>query len=151
VGSEPPANPGRFNSREAERARPTEPIRIDEATHAWARAALEREASNVSGATVGTRNHTLNRAAFSLGQIAGTGLIDAPTVQRLLTASALAAGLTEPEARATIASGLNAGERLPRGPKNRTRTPTRRISREPFARGRDLGMEAEVTPPDHVR
>jgi hypothetical protein len=136
----------RIRAPEPQRARPTEPIRIDESLRAWAHAALEREATEVALAPVGTRNHTLNRAAFSLGQIAGTGLMQPETVERVLTASALAAGLTEKEAQATIASGLRAGQRLPRGPRSPTTTrrrPSRQVERE-----HDRGIEAEVVPPD---
>ena len=42
---------------------------------AWANAALDREVANVANAGEGTRNDTLNTAAFNLGQIvAGGGL-----------------------------------------------------------------------------
>lgn len=75
------------------------------------------EVYRVRAAPEGCRNATLNRAAFSLGQIAATGIIDADTVQRLLTESALGVGLGEREIDATIRSGLAAGSRHPRWPK----------------------------------
>jgi hypothetical protein len=136
----------RIRAPELQRARPSDPIRIDESLHAWAHAALEREASEVAHAPVGARNHTLNRSAFSLGQIVGTGIMQREMVESVLTASAVAAGLSEKEAHATIASGLHAGERLPRGPQSRTTT--RRVpARARVEREHDHGIEAEVTPP----
>lgn len=86
---------------------------------AWARAALERELAKVSAAQEGSRNSTLNRSAFSLGQIAGAGALDANEVECLLLDRATAIGLGEREARATIASGLSAGTRQPRLPAER--------------------------------
>jgi hypothetical protein len=87
---------------------------------AWARAALERELAKVSAAQEGSRNSTLNRSAFSLGQIAGAGALDADEIERLLLDRATARGLGEREARATIASGLSAGARQPRLPAEKT-------------------------------
>jgi hypothetical protein len=85
----------------------------------YARAALEREAAAVRGATPGTCNHTLNRAAFNLGQLVATGLLEAGEVRAVLLAAALAAPATghadrERRARATIESGLAGGARKPR-------------------------------------
>jgi hypothetical protein len=106
----------RMRARHADVARAREPIRLDEAVSAWARAALEGEATRVRAASEGTRNATLNRAAFCLGQIVGAGVLDEPTVERVLAASALASGLGETEAAATIRSGMRAGIERPRGP-----------------------------------
>ncbi len=79
-------------------------------------AALEAEAQRVRSAAKGTRNDTLNRAAFVIGQLAaGHQLEPHPAARRLLEA-ALATGLTEREAEATIRSGWRAGRREPREP-----------------------------------
>jgi hypothetical protein len=86
---------------------------------AWARAALVAEATRVRQAAVGTRNHTLNRAAFALGQIVAGGHLDAADAAGLLHDAALAAGLEEAEIRSTIASGLSAGGICPRHPGQR--------------------------------
>jgi hypothetical protein len=83
---------------------------------AWAQAALERELARVASAQEGARNSTLNKAAFSLGQIIGGGALDPGEVEALLVDRAAGIGLSEREARATIASGLSAGARQPRGP-----------------------------------
>ena len=84
---------------------------------AWARAALDGEADAVRDALVGSRNQTLNRAAFCLGQIVATGALDATAVETVLVDSALHAGLGEREARRTLRSGLDAGMAHPRGPR----------------------------------
>lgn len=81
---------------------------------AYARAALAGELGRVRGAKNGRRNHTLNAAAFALGTLTGGGLLDRSEVAGALEAAALAVGLGEREAQATIASGLDAGELKPR-------------------------------------
>jgi len=86
---------------------------------AYARAALDQEADRVATAEPGTCNHTLNRAAFSLGQLAAAGLLDAGEVRARLLAAAMSApagGHTDRErrARATIESGLAGGAARPR-------------------------------------
>jgi hypothetical protein len=94
------------------------PLRLppSTSTSAWARPALERELGNLAAASVGSRNCSLNRAAFCLGQIVGAGVLDRPSVEALLLEQARRIGLGESEARATIASGLTAGTQQPRGP-----------------------------------
>jgi hypothetical protein len=62
----------------------------------------------------GSRNHRLNAAAFSLGQLVGAGMLDVNEVAGTLLGAAQAAGLSEIEAQRTIASGLTAGQRHPR-------------------------------------
>ncbi|MEW6475345.1 MAG: bifunctional DNA primase/polymerase [Actinomycetota bacterium] len=83
---------------------------------AWARAALDGELARVKAAVAGCRNETLNRAAFSLGQLVGAGALDAAEVEVHLLAAATDIGLGEREARRTIGSGLVAGTRHPRLP-----------------------------------
>ncbi len=83
---------------------------------AWARAALAAEVTRVRQAEEGTRNHTLNRAAFALGQIVGGGHLDSAAAAGHLCDAALDAGLGDAEARSTIASGLSAGTACPRHP-----------------------------------
>jgi putative DNA primase/helicase len=81
---------------------------------AYAKAAVRDEACRVAAAPRGTRNDTLNAAAFSLGQLAGAGLLDRYQVERPLVLAASVAGLGEEEATATVHSGLDAGQKLPR-------------------------------------
>jgi hypothetical protein len=82
----------------------------------YAAAALTAEADRVARAPVGTRNDTLNRAAFALGRLVGGGLLDAGDVARELEAAARYAGLGRAETRRTIRSGLTAGRRAPIDP-----------------------------------
>jgi hypothetical protein len=80
----------------------------------YGQAALARERAAVATAPVGRRNHTLNRAAFNLGQLVAAGLLDADEVQAVLLAAALEAGNPQAKARATITSGLAGGAAKPR-------------------------------------
>jgi hypothetical protein len=79
----------------------------------YASAALTAEAGRVARAPVGSRNDTLNRAAFALGRLVGAGLLDQADVVRELDAAARFAGLSRAEIRRTIRSGLAAGRRAP--------------------------------------
>jgi hypothetical protein len=115
-----------------------EPIRIDDALSAWARVALNGEADRVRAAPNGSRNSTLNRAAFSLGQIVGAGVLDASTVEHVLTDGALATGLGEREALLTIRSGLRAGLQHPREPRARSIASPPAVRREATA---DVGLD----------
>jgi hypothetical protein len=81
---------------------------------AYALAAFREETRRVAEARVGTRNDTLNRAAFSLGQLVAAGLIPPLPVMTGLADAAARAGLPADEARRTIRSGLAAGARKPR-------------------------------------
>lgn len=83
-------------------------------TSAYARAALADELAQLARATNGTRNSTLNRCAFSLGQLVGAGAIDQMTVETALAGVASAIGLEPREINATIRSGLTAGAKEPR-------------------------------------
>jgi hypothetical protein len=80
------------------------------ARHRYLQRALDGELALVASAPVGTRNTTLNRAAFRLGQLAGAGLSTAEELTWPLLAAARTAGLPDSEALATIASGLRAGQ-----------------------------------------
>lgn len=76
--------------------------------------ALDQECSEVASSPEGTRNDRLNRAAFAVGQLViGDHLERVFAEQKLLDAAAKS-GLSEKEARATIASGLGGGMVNPR-------------------------------------
>jgi hypothetical protein len=77
----------------------------------YAEVALDAETGRVAHAPVGTRNDTLNRAAFALGRLVGAGLLDEASVIRELSAAARYAGLGRVETGRTIRSGLTAGRR----------------------------------------
>ena len=94
----------------------TRPLPVLDRTQgrAYALAAFREETRRVAEARVGTRNDTLNRAAFSLGQLVAAGLIPPLPVMTGLADAAARAGLPADEARRTIRSGLAAGARKPR-------------------------------------
>lgn len=81
---------------------------------AYVQAAIDGELSNVRAAPRGTRNDTLNKASHAVGQFVGAGAITRADAESELMAAAQAAGLPDHEARITIKSGLDAGEREPR-------------------------------------
>jgi hypothetical protein len=85
---------------------------------AWAKAALERECKAVASAQPGTRNATLNTAAFNLFQIvAGRGLDEQEVYDRLYEAAetcGLVADDGPQQVWATINSGAAAGRQHPR-------------------------------------
>lgn len=101
---DPPAVP----ARDPYRAGPPDPF---SAATGYVAAAVAGEAEKVRTAATGTRNHTLVRAAFRVGQVAGA---DDPDVFAQLLAAATGAGLTDREGQATIRSGLTAGAANPR-------------------------------------
>jgi bifunctional DNA primase/polymerase-like protein len=63
----------------------------------WASAALENLALEVAKAPSGTRNTTLNRAAYRLAQMVGGGRLDEAEVRARLREAGLASGLSERE------------------------------------------------------
>jgi hypothetical protein len=81
---------------------------------AYAMAALRAEVRLVARAKRGTRNDTLNRAAFSLSQLAAAGFLPTETVVSALASAAERAGLPADEVHRTVRSGMTAGARYPR-------------------------------------
>lgn len=61
-----------------------------------------------------------NRAAFRLGQLVGSGLLDEATAAAALVAAGLAAGPGERKIRSTVRWGLQPGIRQPRPVRLRT-------------------------------
>jgi Bifunctional DNA primase/polymerase, N-terminal len=95
-------------------AAPRPPVTDRGQGRAYAMAALRAETNRVASARPGTRNDTLNRAAFSLGQLVAAGLIPPIPVITGLISAAMHAGLSEQEAARTVRSGMAAGARKPR-------------------------------------
>ncbi|MFF2651693.1 bifunctional DNA primase/polymerase [Streptomyces sp. NPDC058045] len=81
---------------------------------AYLNAAVTGELRRIRTAPVGRRNEALYIASVALGQLVAGGALPTPYVTDHLTETALGVGLPEPEARATITSGLRAGARKPR-------------------------------------
>ncbi len=80
----------------------------------YATVALRSELERVLATQAGQRNHTLNAAAFALGQLVGSGVLPQALVEDALTQAGRHIGLGERECEATIRSGLTAGLRAPR-------------------------------------
>lgn len=77
-------------------------------------AAIDGESKKVAASKKGSRNDTLNKAAFSLGQLIAGGEVDKEQAVQALFDAAMSVGLSEIEARQTIESGLHAGSHEPR-------------------------------------
>lgn len=77
-------------------------------------AALERELGRLVMAPEGTRNHALNRSAYSLGQLVATGALTADEVIVALVGVGRRIALDDQEIERTIESGLSSGLRSPR-------------------------------------
>jgi hypothetical protein len=80
----------------------------------YGREALRREAALVAAAPEGTRNNTLNTAAFKIGTLIAGGEVDHADAESELQLAAQECGLPEGEARRTITSGITAGMMHPR-------------------------------------
>ena len=82
--------------------------------NSYALAALRGEITRVATSRPGTRNDTLNRAAFSLGQLVAANLLPAEVVSTALADAAERCGLPGIEAHHTIRSGIASGLQHPR-------------------------------------
>lgn len=101
-------------------------------TTSYGQRALDLEIDSVANAVEGTRNDTLNTAAFSIGQLVAGGEVDPTDAYRSLEAAADAAGLPRLESQKTIRSGYNAGQAEPRSaPESNALRPNLRVVREP--------------------
>ena len=76
--------------------------------------ALERELDELRRASSGTRNHALNKAAFSLHQIAQEGHLDPSEVDERLRSTALEIGLGGHEIEQTLGSARQGASARPR-------------------------------------
>lgn len=80
----------------------------------YVKKALESEYNNVLNAVQGSRNNTLNEAAFSLGTLVGAGKLSFGDAESCLFSAAIHIGLNKIEAKKTINSGLSSGIKNPR-------------------------------------
>lgn len=94
-------------------------------------AALESAVQRLRSATEGGRNDLLNGEAYGLGQLLHTGGISEATVRAALQDAAQACGLPAGEAKATISSGLRAGQMNPRALPQREQQAPRRPAAAP--------------------
>ena len=74
------------HQRRCARSPITDPRPFDGAVGNWARAAIDRELETLAAARNGTRNATLARVSFKLGQLVGGGEADGETVRAALEA-----------------------------------------------------------------
>ncbi|MGL4177513.1 MAG: bifunctional DNA primase/polymerase [Dermatophilaceae bacterium] len=99
-------------------------------TDRYVLAAFENEVHAVLTAAPGTRNATVNRAAFALGQLIAAGRLNEDQVTAALTAAGEHTGLPAAEVARTITSGLRAAANHPRP------------DHQPYLVGRDTGRRA---------
>ncbi|HEX2557463.1 MAG TPA: bifunctional DNA primase/polymerase, partial [Nitrososphaera sp.] len=83
----------------------------------WAEKAFTQEIAKLHKAVNGSRNAQLNKAAYALGQIVGSGLLNEQDVIAELERAAATIDLPEKETTDTIKSGMEAGKQKPRMPK----------------------------------
>ena len=76
---------------------------------------LRRQLAELLEAEEGTRNATLNKSAFTIGQLVGAGILDEHDAAAVLEDAGQRIGLSPGEVRRSVASGLRAGARCPRG------------------------------------
>ena len=75
----------------------------------WAYRLLARKCQDLTEAEEGTRNDTLNKAAFAVGRLVGEGQLAREAAFDALLDAAKKCGLEDTGAKATINSGLSAG------------------------------------------
>lgn len=80
----------------------------------YAATALRKEVDRVLAAEPGTRNHALNAASHSMGQLVAAGMLSRELTADVLHQAGIAVGLPDREAVATVRSGLTAGAKHPR-------------------------------------
>jgi hypothetical protein len=81
----------------------------------YAKGAVRRELAEFLGTEEGERNHALNKSAFVIGQLVGAGMLDGNDATAVLEDAGQRIGLSPGEVRRSVASGLRAGARCPRG------------------------------------
>ncbi|WP_367354204.1 bifunctional DNA primase/polymerase [Agrobacterium pusense] len=82
--------------------------------NAYVDAAVDRELADLAGAPMGTRNNSLNDAAFSIGTIVGAGALSEAEARALLQDVARGWGRDWSRCCKTIENGLKAGIQNPR-------------------------------------
>lgn len=113
-----PAWPEKLSTPEAKPAKavPVSSVRRVSRTTAYGRAALDGILRDVAAAAEGSRNHTLNRAAFRAGQLVAGEQIEEAEALATLAEGGRRCGLPDAEAQKTIDSGFRAGLSEPAGP-----------------------------------
>ena len=94
---------------------PERPRTVPEGSRAYGLGALRRELQRLSQAREGTRNHQLNTASFNMGRLVTAGAICEQEAAAALIEQGQRIGLGATECERTVASGLSAGMKQPRG------------------------------------
>lgn len=97
-----------------EEKKTNKPIKRTDKTSAYGKAALTRQSENVRAAPVGTRNHTLNKAAYSIGRLVAGGEIEMDEALTTLEEAGKDAGLDIHEINNTVNSGISGGMKNPK-------------------------------------
>ena len=98
--------------------RPEAAITINDETSSYGAKALLEETQRVANASEGTRNDTLNRAAYALYQLVAGGEITENEATDGLITAAQSCGLKDDEIKRTLESARKAGFENPRKKKN---------------------------------
>lgn len=92
-----------------------------ERTNSWAEAGLQAEVDKVRAAANGSRDTTLNTAAYSVGQLVGGGFLNEESATEALVAAGLATGQEEALVNKTVKHAMADGAANPRtGPAAKT-------------------------------
>lgn len=122
----------RVNGHDHDRARPEHTgSGPDDRAIRYCQAALDNATDTVRGSGDGSRNETLNSAAYGLAQLIGTGGLTEDTIREHLTIAAQSIGLDDREIRTTLNSGIRSGRADPRTipPPSGSETPRRTAPR----------------------
>ncbi len=121
----------------------------------YAAKALANQLAAIAAAIPGARNDTLNKAAYSLGQLIGAGILTYAAVEAALIAAAHRVGLGRAEIAATVKSGLTAGmnnpSQLPKPEEHHAKPTTTPSNPTPPETGASAAapVEAQVEAPAH--
>ena len=85
------------------------PSAYDNGHSRYVETAIQDECAKVAQCVRGSRNETLNAAAFSLGQLVGGGVADEAAVQTALEQAAAACGLTADDGQAAVLRTIRSG------------------------------------------
>jgi hypothetical protein len=80
----------------------------------YGESALGSELERLLRAPIGSRNEQLNRSAFKLGQLVGTGELSKAATEQALIAYAALIGLPASESESTVVRAVRDGARHPR-------------------------------------
>lgn len=104
----------KWDSKEPATEQVAPSISRSDRTTAYGRRALDAELAKLGAASEGTRNYTLNEAAFNVAQLVNAGHVDHDEAEQLLESTARQTGLPDREIHATMRSAGSGAELKPR-------------------------------------